>query len=304
MNEIEPRSNSISPAQWGIVALVVAFSAGSILYKLLMHVRFGHSSAMFIGVPAVLAILLALTPRAKSATGAIVKGITLALLIIAPLLGEGYLCILMAAPLFYIVGIVIGIAVDYGSKDRNATLGCVALVLLPMCLEGVFPAMTFRRAQTVEVSKLVNASPALVEQQLAQSPRTNTPLPFALRVGFPQPIQAWGDGLAIGALRTIHFTGAEGDPPGDLVMRVTERRDGYARFETISDGSKLTQWIRWNGSEVEWRSLDPNHTQVTWRIHFDRQLDPAWYFTPWERAVVGEAAKYLIDANAIPAGSR
>jgi hypothetical protein len=144
----------------------------------------------------------------------------------------------------------------------------------------------------------------LVEQQLAQSPRTNTPLPFALRVGFPQPIKAWGDGLAIGSLRTIHFTGAEGDPPGDLVMRVTERRDGYARFETISDGSKLTQWIRWNGSEVEWRSLDPNHTQVTWRIHFDRQLDPAWYFTPWERAVVGEAAKYLIDANAIPAGSR
>ncbi len=209
MNEIEPRSNSISPAQWGIVALVVAFSAGSILYKLLMHVRFGHSAAMFIGVPAVLAILLALTPRAKSATGAILKGITLALLIIAPLLGEGYLCILMASPLFYIVGIVIGCAVDYGRKDRNATLGCVALVLLPMCLEGVFPAMTFRRAQTVEVSKLVNASPALVEQQLAQSLRTNTPLPFALRVGFPQPIQAWGDGLAIGSLRTIHFTGAE-----------------------------------------------------------------------------------------------
>ena len=304
MSETEPRASSITPAQWGIVALVVAFSAGSILYKLLMHARFGHSAAMFIGVPAVLAILLALTPRAKSATGAIMKGITLALLIIAPLLGEGYLCILMASPLFYIVGILIGSAVDYGRKDRNATLGCVALVLLPMCLEGVFPALTFRRAQTVEVSKSVPASPALVEQLLAQSPRTDTPLPLALRAGFPQPIKAWGDGLAIGSLRTIHFTGAEGDPPGDLVMHVTERRDGYARFETVSDGSKLTQWILWNSSEVEWRHLDPKHTQVTWRIHFDRQLDPAWYFTPWERAVVGEAAKYLIDANATPAGRR
>jgi hypothetical protein len=304
MNETEQRASSITPAQWGIVALVVAFSAGSVLYKLLMHARFGHSAAMFIGVPAVLAILLALTPKAKSATGAIIKGITLALLIIAPLLGEGYLCILMASPLFYIVGIVIGCAVEYGRKDRNRTLGCVALLLLPMCLEGVFPALTFRRAQTVEVSKSVNAPPALVEQLLAQSPRTDTPLPLALRVGFPQPIKAWGDGLAIGSMRTIHFTGAEGDPPGDLVMRVTERRDGYARFETVSDGSKLTQWIRWNSSEVEWRSLDQDHTQVTWRIHFDRQLDPAWYFTPWERAVVGEAAKYLIDANATPAGSR
>jgi hypothetical protein len=304
MNETEPRSSSITPAQWGIVALVVAFSAGSVLYKLLMHARFGHSAAMFIGVPAVLAILLALTPKAKSATGAILKGITLALLIIAPLLGEGYLCILIASPLFYIVGIVIGSAVDHWRKDQNATLGCVALLLLPMCLEGIFPALTFRRAQTVEVSKVVNAPPALVEQQLAHSPRTETPLPLGLRVGFPQPIKAWGDGLAIGSMRTIHFTGAEGDPPGDLVMRVTGRRDGYARFETVSDGSKLTQWIRWNGSEVEWRRLDPDHTRVTWRIHFDRQLDPAWYFTPWERAVVGEAGTYLIDANATPAGNR
>ena len=59
MNETEPSASSIPPAQWGIVALVIAFSAGSVLYKLLMHARFGHSAAMFIGVPAVLAILLA-----------------------------------------------------------------------------------------------------------------------------------------------------------------------------------------------------------------------------------------------------
>jgi hypothetical protein len=304
MNETEKKSSSITPAQWGIVALVIAFSAGSILYRLLMHTQFGHSAAMFIGVPAVLAILLALTPKAKSATGAIIKGITLALLIIAPLLGEGYLCILIASPLFYIVGIVIGSVVDYGRNDRNRTLSCVALLLLPMCLEGVFPAWTFRRAQTVEVTKSVNAPPELVEQQLARSLRTDTPLPLALRIGFPQPIKASGNGLAIGSTRTIHFTGAEGDPPGDLVMRVTERRDGYARFETVSDRSKLTQWINWNDSEVAWRRLDPSHTRVTWRIHFDRQLDPAWYFTPWERIAVGEAAKYLIDANATPAGVR
>jgi hypothetical protein len=105
-------------------------------------------------------------------------------------------------------------------------------------------------------------------------------------------------------MRTIHFAGAEGDPPGDLVMRVTGRRDGYARFETVSDSSKLTQWLRWNSSEVEWRKLDQGRTQVTWRIHFDRRLDPAWYFAPWERAVVAEAAKYLIEANATPRGSR
>ena len=83
-------------------------------------------------------------------------------------------------------------------------------------------------------------------------------------------------------------------------MRVTERHPGYARFETVSDQTKLTQWVQWTSSEVEWTALDEGHTTVTWRIDFMRQLDPAWYFTPWERAAVKEAASYLINANATP----
>jgi hypothetical protein len=100
-------------------------------------------------------------------------------------------------------------------------------------------------------------------------------------------------------VRTIHFSGAEGDPEGDLVMRVTEREPGFARFETVSDSSKLTQWVRWEASDVQWRAVDTTHTQVMWRIEFARELDPAWYFTPWERLAVREAAGYLIGANAV-----
>jgi hypothetical protein len=292
--------NRISPAQWGVIVLTLAIAAGSILYKFLMHENLGHSAAMFLGIPVVLAILLALTPKAKSVTGAILKGMTLILLIVAPLLGEGYLCILIASPLFYFIGICIGVAIDYGRKHRGTTLSCLTLVLLPMCMEGVLPGTSFPRQQTVSVTQIIDAPPALVEQSIAQSPRIDTKLPLALRVGFPIPLAAYGAGLTVGSTRTIHFAGAEGDPPGDLILRVAEYRSSYARFETVSDSSKLTQWLRWTGSEVSWQPLDSARTQVTWRIHFDRQLDPAWYFTPWERILVGEAGRYLIAANASP----
>jgi hypothetical protein len=300
MSDIDEQSKKIEPAQWSVVAIIVAFSAGAFLYKLLMHERLGHSAAMFLGIPSVLAILLALAPKAKTATGGILKGITLALLVVAPLLGEGYLCILFASPLFYIVGIVVGLAMDRQRRKRVATLSCVALFLLPMCFEGVIPQLTFNRAQSVEVRSVLAAPAKEIEHALTHSPNVNTPLPLALRIGFPRPLGAWGEGLAVGDTRTIHFAGAEGDPPGDLVMRVTERHPGYARFETISDQSKLTQWVQWTSSEVEWTALDEGHTTVTWRIDFMRQLDPAWYFTPWERAAVTEAAVYLIGANATP----
>jgi len=291
------------PAKWWVVFLVIAFIAGSVMYRYLMHEHYGHSAAMFIGIPAVLAILLALTPKAKTATGGIVKGITLGLLVIAPLLGEGYLCILMAAPIFYAVGLVVGVPVDLARRRERGkeTLSCIVLLLIPMCLEGVVPQFTVNRAQTVVATKIVNAPAASVEQVLRTSPRIDTTLPRFLRIGFPRPLKAQGQGLERGDQRAILFSGAEGDPAGYLVMRVAERRPGYVRFETISDGSKLTQWIRWDSSEVEWTPTDATHTLVTWHIHFERQLDPAWYFTPWERAAVCEAAKYLIDANATPA---
>ena len=88
MSEEEGQRSKISPAQWAVVALVVASFGGALLYRFLRHEQLDHSAAMFLGIPAVLAIVLALTPNAKSVTGGILKGITLALLIIAPLLGK------------------------------------------------------------------------------------------------------------------------------------------------------------------------------------------------------------------------
>ena len=169
---VEGRVRRISSEQWTLVAVIVAFALGGLTYHLLIDYRIGHSAAMFTGIPAILAIVLALTPKAKSVTGGILKGITLALLIIAPLLGEGYLCILMAAPLFYLVGIPVGLIVDWQRRRRKVTLSCIALVLLPMSLEGVVPELSFRRLQTVEVSRTVNA-PGAAAKLLSTSIRSS-----------------------------------------------------------------------------------------------------------------------------------
>ncbi|HEY4049809.1 MAG TPA: SRPBCC family protein [Acidobacteriaceae bacterium] len=297
----EPPLSRVNRAQWIVAGfLFTAFVIGALLYRTIMRAGLGHTSLMFIGVPAVLAIILVLAPIPKSATGSILRGITLALLIVAPLLGEGYLCILFASPLFLLVGLVIGKLVDFSRARRSTTLSCIAIVLLPLSLEGIFPQLTHDRAQFVEATKIIHAPASQVEAALAESPEITTSLPRFLRIGFPRPLEAHGSGLALNNLRTIHFAGAEGDPPGDLVMRVSASQTGYVRFETISDSSKLLQWVRWRSSEVTYTPVDPTHTKVTWRISFDRQLDPYWYFAPWEQFAVRQAANYLITANATP----
>jgi hypothetical protein len=280
---------SLTPSQWGLLFVIMAVTIGSVLYRVIVIGKLEQTSALFIGIPAILAIILAATPKAKSAKGGIVKGLTVALLLSGPLLGEGFICIVMASPIFYIVGIGVGAIVDSNRERGNSTVrSCVLLLLVPMSLEGVSPALSFNRDETVQISKIVSAS------------APDGGLPLYLRLRFPRPMQASGTGLDVGATRTIHFAGGEGHP-GDLVMRVSEGRPGYVRFEAVSDHSKVAHWLDWRSAEINWTPIDAQHTRVTWTLHFDRRLDPAWYFGPWERYAVRLAAGYLIENNATPA---
>jgi hypothetical protein len=255
---------------------------------------------LFVGIPTVLAVLLAVVPKAKTVKGGITKGLTLFLLLSGPLLGEGFICILMASPIFYLVGLLVGAIVDWNRAKRQTTLSCLLLILLPMSIEGSAPKLSFNREETIQESQIVYGSEHDVQIALSHSPRTETPVPIYGRMGFPLPTRAWGDGLEVGATRTVHFAGGEGKP-GDLLLKVSESRTGYVRFDAVSDHSKLAHWLDWKSAEVEWSATDAQHVRVTWTLHFQRRLDPAWYFRPWERYATRLAAEYLIRANATPA---
>ena len=298
MNDLKNKP-SISRSQWSLIFLILAVSAGSIMYRLIVRGKLEQTALLFIGIPAVLAILMAMMPEAKTVKGGILKGLTLFLLLSGPLLGEGFICIVMASPLFYLVGLLVGAIIDWNRAKRSTTLSCLLLIFLPLSIEGTSPRLSFNREETVRAARVVNGSEQEVRVGLSHSPRIGTRVPIFGKMGFPLPTKACGDGLEVGANRTIHFAGGEGKP-GDLLLKVSESRPGFVRFDVVSDRSKLAHWLEWKSSEVQWTALDAHHTRVIWTLHFKRRLDPAWYFRPWERYATQLAADYLIRANAIP----
>lgn len=295
----DKQRKSLSSSQWSLIFLILIVATGSLAYRLIVWKRLEQTSLLFIGIPALLAIVAACTPRAKTTTGGIMKGMTIALLLSGPLLGEGFICIVMAAPIFYLVGLLVGIGVDRTKRRKAHVLSCLVLILAPMMIEGTSPDLSFDRHEVVRISRIVQASPEEVERAISRSPRTDGPLPLYLRLGFPRPVQATGSGLETASMRTIHFAGGEGHP-GDLVLKVEESRAGYVKFAVVSDGTKIAHWLDWKSSEVEWSSAGLGRTRVTWTLDFERRLDPAWYFRPWERYAVSLAAEHLIAANATP----
>ncbi|HWZ42810.1 MAG TPA: hypothetical protein VNW97_05010 [Candidatus Saccharimonadales bacterium] len=298
--------DSMTTSKWPpAVFPVLALAVTGVLYRILVGRHLEQTSLLFLGIPGILATIMAFRPKAKTVTGGIMKAMTIFLLLSGPFLGEGFVCILMASPIFFLVAAVIGLTVDWSRKKRkSAILPCLALLgMSPLSFEGVHPRLSLDREESVTVTRLVAAPADEVAATLAQSPGIDLPLPPFGRLGFPRPVEAHGAGLEPGARRTIHFAGGEGHP-GDLVMQVEESRAGHVRFVTVSDQSKIAHWMDWKSSDIDWSAVDATHTRVTWTLKFRRRLDPAWYFRPWERYAVGLAADYLIHANATPARLR
>jgi hypothetical protein len=292
-------------ARLTVVAIVVTLVVVSIAYRVLVVNHLEHTSLVFIGLPALAAITL-LHTRPRTAIGTVNKVIAILLCLSGILFGEGLICIIMAAPIFFLVGTVIGWVINKLTGRRTpddpqsgSWRGVVSLVVVPLSLEGVVPSLAFDREEQVTVSRTVEATPEDVRLTIASVPSFDRQRPRFFRLGFPTPMHTSGAGLRVGDERRVMFSHGE-HHSGALVMRVAATDSASALFTVVTDSSYITHWLSWEESDVRWERADAGRTRVTWSLRYRRRLDPAWYFAPLERYGVGLAAAYLIETLATP----
>ena len=300
------RSNARTRAQWTLVGVIVALSVGAAAYRLLKWQRLDETAALFVGLPAILAIALALTPRAKSATGMVMEGLTIALLLSGPLLVEGFVCVLMAAPLFYAVGAGVGWAMKQrrakarAPPPRTAEAARFARrsspLLFALSLEGVHPALELPRDVSVTAVKRVAAAPAAVEARLAAPPVS--PRRCRCSCGSASPPER-RRGRRPGGRRHPH-------PPLRPRRRAQEarlrRRRARARLRPLPRPRRRHQdrpWLTWRDAEVRWARARRCHRRRGVSLH-SAPPSPGWYFGPLESYGASAAADYLIDSLATP----
>jgi hypothetical protein len=295
-------------ARVAVAALIVAVAVSSVAYRFFVAHNLGQTAALFVGIPSLLAIIVVFGVSPQSATGVAFKAVTVGLLISMLFLGEGILCVVMSAPLFYAVAAAVGAAADMARARQSSTMcSClVLLVLVPLSLEGVTDVTTLNRDETVSATALVRGTPAQVQRALFDPPRFDRVLPLYLRAGFPVPVSTTVDRSGDKARWIIQVRGGEmrlnGMEPrtGELVLELEEQRPGRVRWRATSDTSHMTHFLTWRDIDVTWEAVDDTHTTVTWTLRYERGLDPSWYFGPWERYATQLAARYLIDAVATP----
>ncbi len=112
----------LSRSQKQLIGLILVLAATLAAYRIVDATGTARTSALYIGVPAVLAVGLALLPRSGSATGMLLRGATLAVLIAGIILPEGLLCLAFAYPLVALVAIVVGLPIDW-ARTAGAARG-------------------------------------------------------------------------------------------------------------------------------------------------------------------------------------
>ncbi len=292
-------------ASFVFVILLVCSGVFAVGYRLLMHANLGQGAALFIGLPIILGTVVALLTAPRSGLGMALKVTALCLCVIAPLLGEGAVCLAMAAPLFFgvvtLTALLIRVATTPPGGSRGR-VGCCALLvgLSPLLWEPAakLPGWEDRRPLE-EVSTFVDLSapPAAVWQALSEPPADldAAPLPGFLRLRLHAgPRSVTGRGLQLGAMRELRLdddrylaTVRTSEPAQRVVFTVTEPAAPQA-------GERIALWLRFVEVEFTLRDRGGGQTRLTQTTRYRRLLDPGFYFAPLERYGVSAMHRYTL----------
>ncbi len=276
-------------ADLGLGLLAVAGALFVLIYRTLVVAHLDRGLAMFVGVPMFLGMFAAgTTPR--NAVGASMKYLTLCLCVIAPLLGEGSVCLLMSAPIVYPIT---ALTAWLGSRPSGGKLRAVALVPFLVALYARTPTSEL---PLVEVSDTLEVD-GTPDEVWGEMDRVTLPLeapPLFLRAGFPTPKAILGEGLSPGSERRIVFDN------GTVVAHLTAMGPGLRAAMTMSyekvGHEFFDRWLLLEDSMFAFDPIPGNRTRITHTTHYRRLLAPAFYFGPLEEYGVHRMQRYLLTS--------
>lgn len=278
-----------------LAIIVIILTIASLAFRFINQVKLEQTTILFIGVPALITLLLIrYTDTPKSIFGITFKTITLFLLITSILLGEGTVCIIMMAPLFYgIAALIVLIFQLINRKKKNNKL--FSFVLIPMLImtSQVYNINSLPELNVIETSVTVNKNQTI--DKLNQHPDFLNNYPSFFKLGFPEPVSIIGTGLEIGDFRKIDFL-SNTKGIGTLHLKIIDKTNSKIVFEVINDSSHINHWLSFKEVSVLVKNNSDNTATITWSTKFNCDLGPSWYFNPLEKYAVEVMNIHLINS--------
>jgi len=298
--------------KWNIILLLIAVS--SIIIRLLMHYEFDQSGLLYIGVPFFIALTLTWLVKPNPDKNWKRQYFNLSITSLIIMLGssivlfEGFVCVVMFMPIYFLVVFLVFISKYIGERIRNRKANqlfshALPLILLLSAFEGTHPELSIERHNTVVVTRIINASVEQIKVGLSSPIDLQKDRAWFLEL-FPMPYKIRGASLSEGDVHEIYFRYHRwfitNTHEGSMKMKIERVEGNQIQTRFIEDSSYIAKYLKLKSIELKLVPIAKDKTQIEFSISYDRLLDPAWYFEPLQSYGITKSIGFLLDEVVTP----
>lgn len=277
-----------------LYAIVIVLIIANLAFKFLNDIKIEQTAILFVGIPSLITLLLikySKTP--KSAYGVVFLTLTLFLLFSSILLGEGLVCIIFMAPIFYAVAGLIVFIKEYLKKKNKSKLNSFVLIPILFLFSQGHKINSTPEVNTIKTMAKINTLSNLKNMNTAPNFLENFPIFF--KIGFPKPLNIEGTGINVGDYRKIKFK-SNTRGIGTLHLEIISKQENSITFVVINDDTHINHWLTFKEVTITIENDEDNTSTVSWITKFTCDLGPNWYFNPIEKYGVKVMNQHLINS--------
>jgi hypothetical protein len=286
---------------YGLTAGVVtacAFGVGG--YFLVKDDLGAMGSVLFLSLPFVTGFATALIARRWNIlVASLILGFLITTVILLATGQEGWVCVLMSAPLI-VVGLAVGAALGVLAKylieksRQRRLLNLMLLLVLPPFLMGADqlekPSRRQARAETFTSVLVVDSPPQKVWDAIKTMEHVSANKGFLMRIGLPVPVSCSVDKEELGGTRTCYFA------QGYIQERITEWDPPRSmKLEVTSWDIPGRPWLGFQDASYHFQE-ESGQTVMTRTSTIVSRLRPGFYWRPLEQIGVTTEHEYLFEA--------
>ncbi|MEP3050543.1 MAG: hypothetical protein ABJP48_11180 [Erythrobacter sp.] len=295
--------------------ILVIIGITTISLRLLLDSQFGTSTLVYILIPFAVSIAIAFATKRSEKRSFFSRYLnhmrlaTIVFLASSVLLFEGFICVLMFMPIYYLF-VSIGYYLFWLMRDKSQdgsdqddlknTFQATAIPVLILMLmsEGLFSATTVPRPGTATYVADSQLSVEELQHNIAQPIAFDSERHWFLKL-FPMPDAIAAGTLNQGDTHTLNFTYKRwlftNTHSGEMHVKIAKVSDDHIRTEITRNDSYLDSYMRIDGTDIRFTPLAGGGTRVALSVRYDRRLDPAWYFGPMQQLAAKQSARLFLS---------
>jgi hypothetical protein len=198
--------------------------------------------------------------------------------------GEGYICLIIVAPLIYLfilLGVLMGkLMFKWNQTTLNISILAAMTVLV---FTNIITAQPGESQVTDRI--LIHAKPEVVWQNItAFSPITSEPDYWLFKIGLPSPVQSTAEGHYVGAERKCIFS--NGIVFDEKIVEYEENRKLTFAITKLPDDPEILGHLSLSQGQFILEDNGDGTTTLIGTSWYDLKVKPSLYFDIWTKSII------------------